>query len=466
MGSTSVNDVGSLLGGLNSSMQAQMMNKISSVTSNDASSNSPSFESILNAGITGDRGTDLVSEIGSNAANKPGFDQKNNSDRIAGEDKREAGKTSRTDEKQDKVKSEKNEKISDSNKSEKSNEVADEETLERAEEVLLTAAAALLERVQDILQISPEEAANLLDEMGMSAEDLLNSENLSAFALQAMGAEDSLALLTDESKYEQFQNIAEALNELLESDSNIDGMSIEELRDLAESIKQTQNSETGSTVEIQSDENGDTVNANVNTEAIVKKDRENGTDNGNESNNAHSGAEGFTPNPGTVAPVVISESNAPASTADAQQIADQILDYIKSSVKPDSQTLEMQLHPASLGNVQISLTNKGGNISASFIAQNEQVRAVLETQMIQLQQRFEEQGIKVTSIEVSVNTNSFSENLEQQGHREEEQEANRPRRVRRLQITPGMDIPEVLDEEEKLAAEMLEASGGTMDLQA
>ena len=83
MGNTSVNDVGSILGGLNAAAQAQMVNRISSNVSKDASSSSPSFESILNAGIAQDgAGTmDLAGSIGKGMAdNKPSFDRKNDSD--------------------------------------------------------------------------------------------------------------------------------------------------------------------------------------------------------------------------------------------------------------------------------------------------------------------------------------------------------------------------------------------------
>ncbi len=473
MGSTSVNDVGNLLAGLNASVQAQMANRISSNVSANTSSNSPSFESILNAGMA-QGGNEIAEPVkssdNSEVKNKPSFDQKDNSDRIAGEDKREAGKTSRTDEKQDKVSEDEDEKLTDE-RTVAGDNVSDEEMIENAEEVLATVASTLLEQVAEILQITPEEAENLLNEMGMTAEDLLNSENLSAFALQAMGAEDSLALLTDESKYEQFQKITETLGEVLESDSNVEAMSVEELRDFVEEIKSDEadfDKQLKSAVdETDNTDAGITTNAaetKISTENVVKPGRENDANEG-DGNNAQNGAANFAQAP-TAAPVMATENPVSIPIADTQQIADQILDYIKTNVKDDTQTLEMQLNPASLGNIQISLTNKDGNVSASFVAQNEQVRAAIENQMIQLQQRFEEQGIKVTSIEVSVSTNSFSENLEQQGHREEEQEAQRPRRVRRLQFSPGMDIPEVMNEEEKLAAEMLAASGGTMDLQA
>ena len=73
---------------------------------------------------------------------------------------------------------------------------------------------------------------------------------------------------------------------------------------------------------------------------------------------------------------------------------DQIVEYMKFNLKPDMQEMEMQLHPASLGTVHVQIAAKDGAITAQFAAQNETVKAVLETQMIQLKEQFEEQGIK------------------------------------------------------------------------
>ena len=467
MGSTSVNDVANFIGGLNASVQSQMMNRNYGIGSGDTSSTSPSFESILNAGVQNTvSADDSVFDAGyKNSEKNPGFTQKKDSDRIAGEDKPDAGKTAGTDKKQDKVSEDRVKKNSVSDKSVQDSDEMSAEDIEKAGEALSAIIAELLERIQNILQISPEEVENMLNQMGMSAEDLLNSEDLSAFALQAMGAEDSLALLTDESKYEQFQNIVDALSDIMNSESDFDGLSAEELRDLLAKMKEDKDAMAGINPSAQNGGSEDKI-GNIGAARVNSLDKQNSKDDASNMEQNQQGTNNFAQN--IEMPAVVSGSDATSgmSASNAQEIANQILEYMKSNVKADTQTLEMQLHPASLGNIQISLTNKGGDISASFVAQNEQVKAALETQLMQLQQRFEEQGIKVTSIEVSVSTNSFSENLEQQGHREEEQEANRPKRVRRLQLTPDMEIPEALDEEEQLAAQMLVASGGTMDLHA
>ena len=71
----------------------------------------------------------------------------------------------------------------------------------------------------------------------------------------------------------------------------------------------------------------------------------------------------------------------------------QIMDYMKVSVKADSSELEMQLHPQSLGTLHIQMASRNGVVTANFIAQNETVKAALESQMVQLKENFAEQGV-------------------------------------------------------------------------
>ena len=80
----------------------------------------------------------------------------------------------------------------------------------------------------------------------------------------------------------------------------------------------------------------------------------------------------------------------------------QIADMIKI-VKGEKLTeMELQLHPASLGTVNVSLTTKGGMVTAEFTTQSETVKAAIEAQASQLKANLEEQGVKIEAIEVSV----------------------------------------------------------------
>ena len=517
MGSTSVKDVGNLLGGLSIGAQSMMMGKIST----DAKSASPGFKSFLSAGeMNAEKDTP---EVKTAAMDKnPAYKGEDTSDRIAGEDKADAGKTTAADKKQD-TKNEdadmtNGKQVKGQGLSEKSEMVT---ACDKAEitVALEEAAATLLNQIIEILDITPVEAENIMDDMSIESTELLDPETLSAFALRAMGEEDSLSLLTNETQFEQFQNVNDALQTLLSQQSPIEGLDVAELKSLAEEqialneAADTVNNEepmvTENTVDTEvetvatsqvkepdTDEkevsrktsssmdqadrsalsqmttsDGSTLGAEANMKASMREGensrRENRGNREGAGDNANTFQNPFREFVNTQVQGTENFANVQTPLTTMREIANQIMDYMRSQVKPDMQTLEMQLHPASLGNVQISLVHKDGNITANFACQDEQVRAVLENQMIQLQERFEEQGIKVTSIEVSVGTHGFEQNLEQQGHRDEQQASQQPRRVRRLQLGPDFlqEDLESLEGDDRIAAEMMAANGGTMDVQ-
>jgi flagellar hook-length control protein FliK len=501
MGSTSVNDVGSLFASLSIGTQSLMASKISTETKSD----SASFESYLMAGKDASLDIANVSKTETKMADKnPANGGKDTSDRIAGEDKADAGMTSAADKKQVADKTDSSEKSVSNDKpkgtglAEKSKVMSDEEVTE-AMAVLETVAADFLLQISEILNITPEEAKDILADLQLTETDLLNPENLSAFALRAMGAEDSLSLLTNETQFEQFQNISAELKEVLGTESGFEEFNVKELRDLMAMQDVTEGDEVAVKQEVLPETVISKVIENKKEEvkssasSVIKDDlaqvtTEEGTTLGTEAlvkanargnENGRDGRHGDSHmNPGHLVfqnPLQNNLNNiltdAPFSsvfqqetTAGTQDIANQILDYMRSSVKPDMQTLEMQLHPASLGNIQISLVHKDGNISANFVASDEQVKAVLENQMIQLKERFEEQGIKVNTIEVSVGTQLSQQDLNRHGNEGDPQQQEQ-KRVRRLTLGPDLlpEDMEDLDEEDRITAEMMAANGQTMD---
>ncbi|MBR1861209.1 MAG: flagellar hook-length control protein FliK [Lachnospiraceae bacterium] len=541
MGSTSVRDVGSLFGGLNVQAQDIMAGRLSNNIPTKTMGDSASFKDFLDTGKTSAEKEPAVAvkSSESKADTKPADKENDTSDRIAGEDKLPARRTEGTDEKQ--VEDEKTgdsetipvQKTKGEGLDTKSGMFSDAELL-AAVESLVQVATSFLEQVCEILEITPEEAQDILADMNLEETDLLDPGQLNAFALRAMGAEDSLSLLTNETHYEQFQDVNEALKTVLAADSGINGLNVYELKQVIdknpvqnidipdkdtyayakpEPVMHDDIPEEAPTVIAENDENpvpvktkaealpveekrnvpdrkadmetessdirqlsteeGNTLGA----EALIKNSARGGENRGNERRGGGSENRNETMNfqnqfqnvltRDIQAEAAFAESPMP-QTVSTREIANQIMDYMRSQVKPDMQSLEMQLHPASLGTIQINLVHRDGSITANFIAQDEQVRAVLENQMIQLQERFEEQGIKVNSIEVSVGTGAFEQNLEQQGHQEEEQAANTPRRVRRLQLGPDFAAEDIeqLEGDDRIAAEMMAANGTTMDVQA
>jgi len=156
----------------------------------------------------------------------------------------------------------------------------------------------------------------------------------------------------------------------------------------------------------------------------------------------------------------------------------QLADYVKIQKGTELTEMEMQLHPASLGNVHIQLATKGGVVTAQITTQNEAVKNAIETQVVQLKDNLEEQGVKVEAVEVSVASHQMEKNLDQNGQDHQSQEQDKTtgsiRRIRRSNINlnlynsdeEALEEAGGLDDAARIAMEMMTANGNTMDLLA
>ena len=128
--------------------------------------------------------------------------------------------------------------------------------------------------------------------------------------------------------------------------------------------------------------------------------------------------------------------------------------------------MELQLHPATLGNVRVQLAVTEGVLTATFTTENEAVRAALESQMLVLKQNFEEQGIKVEAVEVTVASHAFERNLDSsENGAGEEQTPEKKKSGRRISLTELMNEieEEELSDEDRIVAEMMRQNGNTVD---
>ena len=90
--------------------------------------------------------------------------------------------------------------------------------------------------------------------------------------------------------------------------------------------------------------------------------------------------------------------------------------------------------------------------------------------MLQLQQKFNEQGIKVTSVEVTIASHGFEQNLEQ-GNEKQPGEASEGKKVKPLRrINLGdldeEEVEEIDSDAERIAVQMMAANGNSVDFSA
>lgn len=390
-----------------------------------------------------------------------------------------------------------------------SKEVAKDPTDVKAEDVQEEVEEKGKELVQDIaevMDVTPEEVEAAMEVLGLTVVELFDTDNLKQLLLNLSGSTDELSLVTNETLYVNLQNLSETAEDDLGMIAEEFGLSEEELGTLLEQAVSGQQEtdmqdlmpaqdtpevnlegmkdytvsvqRNGETVQMKvtvNDTNGaesvteevtDTPKAEI--QSVSKQREDNASDMGNRGEGSSAGHT-LLQTPLQQAEVSEAQTAEPVfQSAQTEEIADQIMEYMKVNVKADTQELEMQLHPASLGTVNVQIAAKDGVLTAHFTAQNETVRAVIETQLIQLKNQFEEQGIKVDAVEVTVANHAYGEQFSEQNENMAQEQGKAKKGIRRInldEIGEEEDFGE-MEDSERIAVEMMQASGSTVDYTA
>lgn len=367
-----------------------------------------------------------------------------------------------------------------------------EDAIEQAEKAAEAMAGEMVTQTAEELGISEEEVLEILESLDMTPMDLLNVANLQAVILAAAGEMDATGLMTDEQLFADFKQLSGTLEEMVAEVADATGLSedevhqifdeltartgaeelpVEVLAEEAEELVEETDTEDAVLTFPQNKEEGVTENVTgtQTAETAQSHSTKKETSQSNESNAFGQAGGGFSQNfTAQVQAEVLSDVQQAESyfTPDTARIMNQITDYMKAQITDGVSELDMQLHPANLGNLHVKLTAKEGMVTAQFTAQNEVVKTALESQMIQLKETFKEQGISVEAIEVTVSSHRFDENLQQNsGSGENNGRQPAKQKTRRINLN-AIEEENSLDEEDRLAAEVLADNGGTVDFTA
>lgn len=369
----------------------------------------------------------------------------------------------------------------------------DPEEWEEAMEVLSAAVSELTQQIADSFDMTTGEVEELMADLGIEGLELLQPEKLSGLLLAAGNAQDATDLLTDGELYGQYCDLMQQAADLLEMSGEQLDVDAGKLVDIAveqsEPVEDAQEAlpvievtvEDGMPVKEETDTPEEPVPQqsaeSVAKDTVVQQPKE--SQNGGQTTQDRTGEQReHTPDRGRSDNLFQQQNlqlqrfDSPQTQpteltsvwdTDTQDIMRQIMDYMKIQVKPDMSDLEMQLHPANLGTLQIHVASRGGVVTAQFVTQNENVKAALESQMIQLKESFAQQGVKVEAVEVSVQTHHFEQNLEQ-GRGRQQEEPDRRARGRRIRLDEPFSMENPAEaQEENLAAQMMELGGSTVD---
>ena len=334
----------------------------------------------------------------------------------------------------------------------------------------------ILQQITEQLGVSPEEVLQAMDALGISAEDL--SQNMAALLSELTGT-DQMAVLTDESLYTQVSDLANAVEQTIEELADTLGMDKEQLTTLLQdSVKEpeepvivVEQESAAPVTDMQQESTGDQeVQTATTTDIEAEQPRETKRDeNGNmqqQMQDMQKPAENLQQTQGSA--IAAEQTTERFDLQRTQKIIDQIADYVKIHSSEKLTSMEIALNPASLGSVNLHVSSKGGVISAQLYAQDEAVRAALESQVAALKESLEAQGMKVDAIEITEHSHQLEQNLDQNGGQQESAEAQKKsgRRLLNLDELPEEEAyEEKMTQAEKLQIEMMRMGGNKLNFQ-
>ena len=98
-----------------------------------------------------------------------------------------------------------------------------------------------------------------------------------------------------------------------------------------------------------------------------------------------------------------------------KQVMDNIAMNARVIIGDDKSEMVMSLKPDSLGKLSLKVVSENGIINAEFIAENQQVKEILESNMQMLKDSLERQGIPLEGFSVSVGSESHSDGWSNEG---------------------------------------------------
>lgn len=342
-----------------------------------------------------------------------------------------------------------------------------------------------------ILDMTDEELEKYLAENGMCVTDLLVQNNLADFVADVVADGDSLKLLTDSNLSETFSELSDELKNLVATVAQDTGISVEELNKYIQSTDFTDMSRAELTDEVVG-----TADRAVDTDEFLRHQQNN-----LELENNGSAAEESELKLEDKITVALSEDDEPQSgtfqksdeslsgqflntlienvdnavqakedfkgySVNSENIVRQLVDAIKVNVNSSFSEMELQLQPENLGKLNLVISSRDGIITAQFMAENDVVKSAIENQIVMLKDNFEQQGLKVDAVEVTVQTHGFEmgKNLEgREDNPQDDDDRHRTSRMLTLEEINAIIGDDEAADEDVLAAEMLRASGGNVD---
>ena len=293
------------------------------------------------------------------------------------------------------------------------------------------AVSDIKEKIKKTMNVSDEDIESAMEQLGIIAEDLLDMQKLTDLVVALSGNTDSLEFLTDADSVSMLNDIleyAKSVTDNLEDVYNMDIDSIKEMLvsakdDVKQSVKQSVVKEDAQPEERPEAASQYELSNVIAQKTKVQADNDN---NANDKQQTHMSDkasvqnENFTGNMAQNIQNAFSEIIDEVSNVNEADIVRQVVEQIKVTTGQQLSSIEIMLNPENLGKVHIAVTARQGVITAQLTAQNEQVKAALENQMTALKEHFNNQGVKVESVEITVQSHGFESQQNLEGNNSEQ----------------------------------------------
>ena len=321
--------------------------------------------------------------------------------------------------------------------------------------------------LQDVLNLLPQDVQDIFDQIGMQPTDLFTGiqtgeiesfsiTTVQVFVMEVHGIEDPSTFLTNDILNQEMNDIFDKMKTLLAEMMRVGVQDIEKMDETvwesfagdlikaahpeiqAEEVVQTQVVADSDEVvpvsdEVVYDTSDDTAKPDMQIVIENRTSSDAGSDTGAQTGqgtglgtddvrDAAADLEAMSRHTQTSNAQVFAEALTEAMEPEATQAADvqrqmteiveQVVRQVRVRMMPESTNMELQLHPASLGRVNVQVNAAAGETTARLIVENQAAKEALESGMIRLQEIFEERGLKVNAVEVTIG--SFDMGLDQQ----------------------------------------------------
>lgn len=357
-------------------------------------------------------------------------------------------------------------------------EMAGEEVLA----VVQTMVTEVKQNLLDLFAITEEELSSVMENLGISEQDLLNSQSITDLVMELSGAKSSMELLFNPEITEFLTETKENLGNLMEEAAK-SGLNLENALAMQEkSVVQKEDTLREESyvqeiapiqekVEVVVDKDRNVGKQDISTDsaeqAVQTENKEtvhttaSEKDNGKQEKNLSGEAQNFSAQ-------ILSELEEAVGErlpeVDTQDVVYQVVEKIKLTVKADTSSFELQLNPEHLGKINLQVAAKNGVVTAQIATETIEAKEILEAQLSTLKEALNNQGVKVEAVEVSVGARSFDENLDGQANNQNQDAGQGKQRRFRFDL---MDAEEgELTSAEQIAREIMMANGNRIDYSA